>query len=184
MTKISNCGHDENSRYRNGRAGDQTGEEYCLRKWYNRPWDCVLRHTNAAIQRDIAKLAKQAAKNDHIGYDQSQRLTFWQQLKEAKNNAPKNITKDCEADCSSSTAAIIKAVGLRQGDAKLKNVSADLWTGNMKSALTEAGFICLADSKHTENCNYLLPGDVLLNESHHVAINVTAGKRMKLNLLA
>ena len=184
MTKISNCGHDENNGYSGGKAGDQTGREYCIRKWYNRPWDCVLRHHDIVIQRDIAKLAKQAAKNEHIGYDQSQRLTFWEQLKKAKNYAPKNITVDCEADCSSSTTAIIKAVGYRKGYPKLKNISTSLWTGNMRKALCEAGFDCLTDSKYLTSAAYLLPGDILLNESHHVAINISMGKKLKMNLFA
>lgn len=41
---ISNCGHDENNKYKGGKAGDQTGGEWALINWYNRPWKCVLRH--------------------------------------------------------------------------------------------------------------------------------------------
>ena len=41
---ISNCGHDENNRYSGGKAGDQTGTEWRVINWYNRPWKCVLRH--------------------------------------------------------------------------------------------------------------------------------------------
>lgn len=172
---ISNCGHDENGKYSGGEAGDQTGNEYCVRSWYNRPWDCVLRHPKTAIQNDIAKLARQAAKNDHIGYDQDQRDTFWEQLKNASSYLPSNIKVDCEADCSSSTAAVIKAVGYRKKDSKLSGISPDLWTGNMKSALKSAGFEVLTASKYLTSADYLMPGDVLLNEEHHVAINLTKG---------
>lgn len=174
---ISNCGHDENGRYSGGKAGDQTDTEYQVRSWYNRPWDCVLRHPDAAVQKDIAKLAKQAANNDLIGYDQSQRDTFWEQLKNASSYLPANIKTACEADCSSSTAAIVKAVGYRKKNAKLKGVSPDLWTGNMKSALKSAGFEVLTASKYRTSQDYLLPGDILLNESHHVAINLTKGSK-------
>lgn len=174
---IANCGHDERGRYSGGKAGDQTGGEYCVRSWYNRPWDCVLRHPDAAIQADIAKLAKQAAKNDKVGYDQGQRTTFWKQLQKAADYLPANIKTACEADCSSSTAAIVKAVGYRKGDSKLKGVSIDLWTGNMKAALKDAGFKVLSDGKYTGSEDYLLPGDILLNENHHVAINLTKGSK-------
>ena len=34
---ISNCGHDENNRYSGGKAGDQTGTEWRVINWYNRP---------------------------------------------------------------------------------------------------------------------------------------------------
>lgn len=30
-----------------GRTGDQTGREICVRSYYNHPWDCVLRYTEA-----------------------------------------------------------------------------------------------------------------------------------------
>lgn len=177
MTTISNCGHDENGRYSGGKAGDQTGGEYCLRPWYNRPWDCVLRHPDAKVQADIAKLAKQAAENDLVGYDQSQRGTFWEQLKAASSYLPANIKVACEADCSSSTAAVVKAVGYRRKNAKLKGVSPDLWTGNMKAALKAAGFEVLTADRYTGQDAYLMPGDILLNEDHHVAVNVTKGAK-------
>ena len=47
---ISNCGHDENNRYSGGKAGDQTGTEWRVINWYNRPWKCVLRHPDAATR--------------------------------------------------------------------------------------------------------------------------------------
>ena len=40
---ISNSGSDENGKYSGGQAGDQTGKEWQIRSWYNRPWNYVLR---------------------------------------------------------------------------------------------------------------------------------------------
>ena len=171
---ISNCGHDERNQYRGGKAGDQTGGEYTVKAWYDRPWDVVLRPETAEIGSMLAKIAKQAAQNNKIGYDQSQRKTYFEQLKKA-NWHPENIKTACEADCSSSTAANIIATGFRLDIDKLK-VSSDLWTGNMKAALQRAGFEALTGRKYRTSPKYLLPGDVLLNESHHVAINLTAGE--------
>lgn len=176
---ISNCGHDENGRYSGGKAGDQTGGEYCIREWYNRPWDCVLRHPDVSVRKDIARLARQAAENDRIGYDQSQRDTFWRELIQAVDYMPENIVNNCEADCSSSTAAIIKAVGYRKNIDALKRVSSDLWTGNMRTALVKAGFKCLKAKKYRNSPDYLRRGDILLNEAHHVAINLDRGKKTK-----
>lgn len=173
---IANSGHDENGRYSGGKAGDQTGSEWEVRSWYNRPWDCVARF-DKAVGEDIAKLARNAADNDKIGYDQSQRTTFWNQLKNAKDYDPKNITKACEADCSAGVAAIVKAVGYRKGLAKLKAVSTDLYTGNEKSILKTAGAKILADSKYLTSDAYLLPGDILINERSHTAINLTKGSK-------
>lgn len=53
------------------------------------------------------------------------------------------------------------------------------YTGNMRSALTRAGFKALTDSKYLTSGDYLLPGDILLNDNHHTATNVTIGSRAK-----
>ena len=111
--KISNCGSDEFGSSAGGEAGDQTGGEYTIKKWYNKPWDVVLRYTgeNAEnVRKTISNLAILAANNDNIGYDQDQRLTFFYELQKA-NYDPSKITTKCEADCSSSTSAIIIAAG-------------------------------------------------------------------------
>ena len=60
---ISNCGHDERRKYSGGKAGDQTGTEWQVINWYNRPWKCVLRHPDAATRKLIAQMAKAAAVN-------------------------------------------------------------------------------------------------------------------------
>lgn len=174
---IANFGHDEHYRYSGGKAGDQTGTEGQVRSWYSRPWDCVLRHPDPTVQADIAKLARQACNNNLIGYDQSQRTTFWEQLSKATSYLPKNIKTACETDCSAFVAAIVKAVGYRQKDAKLQGVSKDCWTGNLRSALKSAGFEVLTPAKYITSADYLLPGDVLLNEAHHTAINLTKGSK-------
>ena len=97
---ISNCGHDENGKYTGGTAGDQTGNEWAIIPWYNRPWNCVIRHPDRAVGNMLAELARKAAQNNLIGYDQNQRGTYWQHLK-ASNYDPAQITIKCEADCSS-----------------------------------------------------------------------------------
>ena len=41
---IANSGYDEHGKYSGGTAGDQTGKEWRIIPYYNRPWNCVLRH--------------------------------------------------------------------------------------------------------------------------------------------
>ena len=182
MVKISNCGHDENGRYAGGKAGDQTGTEYQIMNWYSRPWLCVLRFEDKTIADMIADMATKAAQNNHIGYDQgtvgnsNDRYTFWQQLK-ANGYDPAKIKKDCESDCSASTAAIIKGAGYRLGNAKLKAVSIYLTTYDMRQALKDVGAKVLTDSKYLKSGDYIKAGDVLLNDNHHVAIAVTTGAK-------
>lgn len=173
---ISNCGHDENNKYSGGVAGDQTGTEWAIINWYNRPWKCVLRHPDASVRAKIAELAKAAASNDKIGYDQSQRGTFWTQLQKASYN-PAKITTACEADCSSGVSSIVKAVGYLLNIALLKNVSASLTTSGMRAAFKSAGFTVLTDSKYLTSDAYLLEGDILLNDGAHTATNLTKGSK-------
>lgn len=173
---ISNCGHDERNKLSGGSAGDQTGGEWAIIEWYNRPWNYILRHPDANVRKRIASLATAAAKNNLIGYDQNERNTFWEHLKASSYN-PAKITIACEADCSAGVAAIVKAVGYLLGLAKLQAVSIYCYTGNLRSALKTAGFEVLTDSKYLTSDAYLLEGDVLLYENHHTAINLTNGSK-------
>ena len=173
---ISNCGHDENGRYSGGKAGDQTGTEWRVINWYNRPWKCVLRHPNADVREMIASMAKAAANNNLIGYDQSQRGTFWTNLADS-NYDPAQITVACEADCSSGVAAIVKGAGYRLGIDALKKVSTACYTGNLRAALKAAGFEVLTESKYLTSDAYLFAGDILLNDNAHVATNLTTGSK-------
>ena len=174
---ISNCGHDERGKYTGGQAGDQTGQEWAVIPWYNRPWNVVLRHNDWKVREKIAELAKKAAENNHIGYDQGDRYTFWEDLK-AVGYDPSKITRYCETDCSAGVAAIVKAVGYLLNVENLKNVSIYCYTGNLKAALKKAGFEVLNDQKYLTSDKYLLPGDVLLYEGHHTAINLDIGKEI------
>ena len=174
---ISNSGSDENKGYSGGKAGDQTGHEWELKKWYNRPWTVVLRYPDQSVALTIAKLSIAAALNDKIGYDQNQRTTYWKQL-QAANYDPSAITVACEEDCTAGVSANVKAAGYIHGIKALQDVSI-CSSRNMRSVFTKAGFIALTDSKYLTSGNYLLPGDVLLYESHHAAANVTLGSKVK-----
>ncbi len=175
--KISNSGSDERGAYSGGTAGDQTGTEWQIKNWYNRPWSHVIRHPDKAKRELIAELAIEAANNNKIGYDQNQRHTFWQQLK-VSGYRPKNITKACESDCSAGVAAIVKAVGYLTGDTAMQGVSSECYSGNIRSALKAAGFSVYTASKYRTSADYLLPGDILLYENHHVATNLGIGAKV------
>ena len=174
FNKISNCGSDQYGGISGDTAGDQTGGEYTIKDWYNKPWDVVLRYTgeNAeTIRRTIANVAILAANNDKIGYDQSQRLTFFNELKKV-NYDPSKITNSCETDCSASTSAVIIATGYICKNKQLQKVSPSNTTYNLRNALTSVGFKAYYGSDYTGGWEKLQPGDVLLNESHHVCVFV------------
>lgn len=173
---LSSCGHDERGKYSGGQAGDQTGTEYYIRPFYvpSYGWDCILRHPDARVGERIAEIATQAAKNSRIGYDQGQRLTYYNALKTAGWH-PEKIMTPCESDCSASTAAAIIAAGHQLGLTRLQQISPSCTTWTLKKALITAGFECLTESRYRVSDAYLLPGDIVLSEAHHVVINLTAG---------
>ena len=71
----------------------------------------------------------------------------------------------------------MKAVGYKLNISKLKYVSIYLYTGNLKDGLTAAGFTVLTGKKYRQGTEYLLPGDVLLNEAHHTCIALGKGSK-------
>lgn len=181
---ISNCGHDENGRYAGGKAGDQTGTEYQIREWYSRPWDVVLRCTDPSVRLVIIQLARDAANNDKVGYDQGtkgnteDRYTFWLQLQES-GYYPANIKTACETDCSNSTLCIVKAAGYLLDEPKLKEISIYGYTGNIEKILLDTGFFkALRDEKYLNSADFLLGSDILLCTGHHVCINLDDGPQI------
>lgn len=174
---ISNSGKDEHNAYRGGAAGDQTGREWELRKWYSRPWTVVLRYPDQAVALKIAELGIAAALNDKIGYDQGQRATYWKQLKAAGYD-PSRIAAACEDDCTAGVSANVRAAGHLFGIQALQGVPL-CSSRNMRAEFTKAGFTALAASKYLKSAKCLLPGDILLCENHHAATNVTLGASVK-----
>ena len=147
-----------------------------LRYWYNRPWNCVLRYPDTKVGLKIAELGCEAALNDYIGYDQNERYTYWQLLQRASYH-PSKIKQACEADCSAGVIANVKAVGYLLNLSNLKDISAT-YTGDMRVRFKEAGFQVLTDNKYLNGTTYLLPGDILLNDAHHTATNISVGSSM------
>jgi len=171
---IANCGSNEFGSGYGGQAGDQTGNEYRVRTWYSKPWNCVLRYPDLQKAIVIAQVSRDAANNNNIGYDMGQRMTFYNQLAAVGWN-PASITTPCESDCSASTSACIIAAGHKTGDSRLMSISPSLTTYVMRSSLRAAGFMLLTDSRYLSSDAYLLPGDILLNDNAHVAVNLDSG---------
>ena len=175
---ISNSGHDERGKYSGGQAGDQTGNEWQIRTWYNRPWNLVLRHPDKKVGKMIAEFGRAAANNNNIGYNQGDRLSFWKALENSDYN-PANIKVKCNSDCSAGVTAIVKAVGHILKLPRLEELSPSNYTGSMRATFSKAGFAVLTDSKYLISDQYLIPGDILLNESHHTCINLDYGSKVK-----
>lgn len=177
--KISNSGHDERGRYSGGKAGDQS-DEWCIRNWYSRPWNTVIRFTDRKIANMLATVSIYAAQNNKIGYDQGQRTTYWTQLQKVGYD-PRKIATACEADCSAGVLANVRAaLELTGHGTYAKKINIHGYTGNEKSIIKNCGAkVQIFTTKALlTGTAYLMPGDILLNTNAHTAVNLGIGSKV------
>ena len=172
---IANSGGNEWGGLYGGEPGDQTGREWRVMPWYSCPWWVVLRHSNQYAALEAATLARHAAGNDMIGYNQINRLSFWSALERTETYDPADITEACDDDCSAGVTACYKAVGMRLGIQELANLDETTYTGNLREHFIDAGFEPITSGYVVSSPDYLLPGDVLLRDGFHVAMNLDCG---------
>jgi hypothetical protein len=172
-TVIYQASKDENGAYKNGKAGDQTGQEVYARSWYNRPWTAVYRRSGFGDK--IAAAGKAGAENDNIGYDQNQRNTALTQARKVNYDLSK-ITVACETDCSAFACLCCMYAGVPEST--LYKNGNSMTSSTIGDALKGYGFTELTDSKYLTSSDYLMPGDILVYKGHHVAINGTYGAKV------
>lgn len=168
--KIGHASLDENGKITGGSAGDQTKKEVCIRDWYNKGWNILLRPKSAEIAEKSAQFVEAAAANDAIGYDQNQRNTLYTQAK-ANNFDASKINIKCECDCSSfmHTAAIA-------GGAKLKYGSNGFTTRNMGAEFADSGdYLLIKDAEYLKTDKLLKRGDILVKEGSHTVMVLENG---------
>lgn len=171
---LSNCGHDERWAYSGGAAGDNNGTEWQVMRWYDYPWDTMIRYPSPEVRHWMGEQARRAALNDCIGYDQGQRGTFWTNLADSDYDAAQ-ITIRCEADCSSGVLAICKAAGYHFGIKALMDINHWGTTWGMIDILKKAGFEINREAKCLRSDAYLDNGDIMLRVDSHTAFNITRG---------
>lgn len=177
MIRLAHASIDENGKVSGGAAGDQTGKEVCIRSWYSKPWNCVIRFKDPAMRQKVADCMIRAANNVRIGYDQMQRNSL---LNYARNVGydPYKVTTPCETDCSALVTLACIYAGVKE-DALVKGGNSAT-TRTIKGLLVATGMVdVLAGSEFTAKADNLKPGDILLAEGHHVAVAVQTYTRMK-----
>lgn len=171
---IGQASIDERGKITGGQAGNQSGWELNIRTWYANGWTLVLRPKRREIARKMALACRAAVPNKHIGYDQGQRNTLRAYAKLARWNLA-NVTDDCETDCSAFMAVCAEAAGVNMEPAYTAgNAPA---TFQMRDQWGKTGeFEILTDKKYLTSADYLLEGDVLVNESRHTVMVLSDGK--------
>lgn len=161
---IGSARHDENGRYSQGKAGDQTGNEVATQKMYNYAsrggWICYrFKNPYSAVACKQAMLT--ACANNNIGYSQSDRYGVIRNGVDAK--------KPTNADCSTLVRACIKeACNTDVGDFTTASEGATLENSKL---FTKVGKVT--------TLSHLYEGDILVTaKKGHTAIITQGYSRM------
>lgn len=167
---IAHASIDENGKAKGGVAGDQKGNEVCVRTWYNKPWGYVIRFIDGAMREKVAKCMENAAANNHIGYDQNQRNTLLTKARKYNYDVSR-VTEDCETDCSALVSVACMYAGIPESTLTLNGNCAT--TRTLRQILKSTGEVEIYSTPlYTSNSDRLVRGDILLKEGSHVAVVV------------
>ena len=173
MSKIAHASIDENKNTKGGKAGDQTGKEVCVREWWDKGWNKVLRHPDERIGNKAANIAQMLCECNKVGYDQNERNTLHTELKKVGYNVGQYINNGIptETDCSAFVTLCYIASGIKE----LEYEGNAPTTRNMANKFVKCGFNEIADSRYLKSPDYLRKGDIILKEGSHVVITLETG---------
>lgn len=142
------------SSYGNTTPGDQNGgREVSTEKYYvhSKGW-VVLRAKDPEAREKIAVAMERACANNDIGYDQSTRLTLFNNVKDFGFD-PARTTKKVNTDCSALVRVCVHYAGIEVDN---------FITSNEVSKLMATGaFEKFTDDAHCKSSDHLLRGDIL-----------------------
>lgn len=160
----------------NGKKGDQTGKEVCIRTWYSKPWAYMAIHPDAAVREKHAQAVEAACANDNIGYGQGDRNSL-NTLAKAAGYDLSRVGK-CNCDCSSlqNVAAVVSgAPGVTYG-------SNGWTTSTMKTELQKLGYKIITDRTYLANEAYCVRGAIYVKPSSHTVCGLDNGASYKKTL--
>lgn len=171
---LGNARIDENGNTTGGSAGDSTKREVCTQNMYypDNGWT-VFRATDPERAEKIALAMEAACKNNNIGYDQSNRNSLFDLLKEKNNYNPAKADKKVECDCSSLVRVCCWYAGIEVGD---------FVTSTESKVLTKSSKITKKHTGITESKKSKLQrGDILLKPGH-TAVYLGGGYKNKVDV--
>ena len=171
--RIGHASIDENGKVSGGIAGDQNGKEVCIRTWYSKPWEFVLRCKNSSIAEQMAVSCEKGCNNAAIGYNQTSRNALYTQAIKANFDLSK-ITTKCNCDCSSFMGVCAICAGVNPSFLYL--YSNMCTTSTMKARFSNTGlFDVLTESKYLTSDDYLKRGDILVKSGSHTVMVLDNG---------
>lgn len=163
LIQLVEAAHDERGggNYAYGQPGDQTGAEVRLRNATEGDFTLLLRYPDLNLRKQFASDALEIAMNDHIGYAQygytelGGRYGLHEVMKVFDRF--KDITTDCNCDCSSLVGEVLRHNGLDCG--------LYMRTATERSELAKLGFYEVEYS--LDNCRI---GDIAWKNGHTACI--------------
>ena len=174
---IAHASLGEGGKVNYGKAGDQTGKEVCIRSWYNKPWQYLIRFSDSRIAEKVAVCMEAACKNDNIGYDQSQRNTLLREARKYNYDVSK-INVPCETDCSALVSVACMYAGIPESLLTLNGNCAT--TRTLTQILKSTGKVeVYSTPPYIAKTDRLRRGDILIKPSSHVVVVVKAETPIK-----
>lgn len=162
----------------NGQKGDQTTKEVCIREWYSKPWNILLRPKDFNKAEIMAQSCEKGCTNNNIGYSQSTRNTLRQEA--IKVNFDLSKVGLCNCDCSSFMAVCAESAGI----AIPYNYGNAPTTSTMKNAFLSTGeFDLYTDLIYLNSTNLLKRGDILVKEGSHTVMVLDDGNLINNTIL-
>ena len=162
--KLGSARIDENGQAHGGAAGDQTGKEVSTQSWYahGKGW-VLLRARSADAREKIARCMQAACDNRHIGYDQYNRDTLYNEARQYGFDVSR-VAKDVETDCSALVRVCVNYAGIPVGSFNTANEAAAL--------MATGAFDKFTDDVHCRQSSNLLRSDILVTsvKGHTVVV--------------
>lgn len=178
--QIAQASQDENKKYRGGTAGDQTGSETNVKKWYKYSggWKMVIHCLDNNVSSKVAELIVKLVNSNLVGYDQGERNTLYKALEKYNWSVDKYIHsgEKTETDCSAFVYAVYCCVipSLRDYYKKAKNCPTTSTVWNVFNQYGSNKFERKTESSIVSSDEYLQVGDLLSSPGHHVVMVVSA----------
>lgn len=183
---------DERGKATGGVAGDQTRKEICIREWYDKHWNMLLRIEDEEVRTNFANNMIDLAKNDNVGYDQWQRNTLLKEAEKVGFDFTK-ITTKCECDCSSAiTICVLGAIYKVLGKVVYEKAKAILvidfncaTTSTLKARMTNLKHLGIVVNVYTSkdyvhSTTKAVFGDIYNKSGSHVVCYINDGKKVVL----
>lgn len=174
--KIAHSSINENGKISNGQAGDNNGKEVCIRAWWDKDWDFVIRFKDKKLAEKMAQAMEAMVANDNVGYGQDRRNTLLIEAEKVGWNIAK-ITTPCECDCSSAATVAAICAGVPKNAVYVGGNCAT--TRTLRTRLNDTGLVQItSEARLTGSDDYAIRGDIYLKEGSHVIVALEDGPKV------